>query len=155
MPTLLLIAHGVMLLYQAIADSLRRELYPWNLSVSVINAGEIETPLLKSFEKEAAAAKANLAKRSEQAVDYYGAYYDNFKPTRAKFVGKVRDTNKAIEHAIRSKYPKTRYTVAAKAMLKSHLYPTFFLGALASSILACPRRRLHHHSLVVLPSSAA
>lgn len=26
---------------------------------------------------------------SMQAVEYYGAYYDNYKPTKAKFVGNV------------------------------------------------------------------
>ncbi len=41
----------------------------------------------------------------------------------------VDHTSKAIAHALSSAYPKTRYTVASKAMLKGHLYPPFFLGA--------------------------
>lgn len=96
--------------------------------MSVINAGEIETPLLQSYEKEAQAAKANLGKVAEEAVDFYGVYYDNFKPTKAKFVGTVAQTSKAIEHALTSSLPKTRYTVASKPMLNGHLYPSMLLG---------------------------
>jgi NAD(P)-dependent dehydrogenase (short-subunit alcohol dehydrogenase family) len=120
---------------EAIADSLRRELSPWNISVSVINAGEISTPLLSSYDKEAARAKAKLGETSDTAVEYYGAYYDNYKPTKAKFVGNVNMTNKAILHSLSAPYPKTRYTVASKPMIKYHLYPPVFLGLPSWSVV--------------------
>ncbi len=56
----------------------------------MINAGEIATPLLQSYEAEAKAAKGNLAAIDPRAVDYYGTYYDNYRATAPKFIGTVR-----------------------------------------------------------------
>lgn len=119
---------------EAIADSLRRELSPWKISVSLINAAEIETPLLALYEKEGVKAKAKLQETNSKSVEYYGPFYDDFRVSRKKFVGNVGQTNRAIEHALVSPRPKTRYTVASKAMM-AHLHPGFFMGLPSWSLL--------------------
>eukprot|EP00939_MAST-03C_sp_MAST-3C-sp1_P004735 g4735.t1 len=110
---------------EAIADALRRELLPWKMSVSVVKPSELASDLLDKYQEDGKRVLDDLPADGRRR---YGVWYENMKPTRAKYVGKVAQASEAVAHAIGSSRPKTRYVVGSKAMVKSHLYPMSFLG---------------------------
>lgn len=105
---------------EAVADALRRELAPWSMSVSVVKPGELRTEMLDRYQEDGKKVFDALPDRGQRL---YGAFYENLKPTRDKFVGHVNQATKAVLHAVTSATPQTRYLVGSDAMLKEHLKP--------------------------------
>ncbi len=65
---------------------------------------------------------------SSENKRFYGKYYEGMKPTRDKYVGKVELASRAVVKSLMSKRPKTRYVVASKAFLKTHIFPFRSMG---------------------------
>jgi len=105
---------------EAVADALRREMVPWNVSVSVVKPGELKSDLLDKYQEDGQRVMKSL---SSDCKRFYGDYYRNMKPTRDKYVGKVELASRAVVKSLSSSRPKTRYVVGSKAMIKSHLRP--------------------------------
>jgi NAD(P)-dependent dehydrogenase (short-subunit alcohol dehydrogenase family) len=112
---------------EALADTLRRELYPWELKVAVIQPGRIETPI---WEKSLSAAEELVARMPAEAGAFYGGELEQRRRNALPVEGAPRGTpveavSQAIEHALVSPRPKTRYLVGRDARL----------GALAARFL--------------------
>jgi NAD(P)-dependent dehydrogenase (short-subunit alcohol dehydrogenase family) len=97
---------------EAMADSLRLELAPWGIHVSLVQPATIATPM---WTKE----QRNIADFPPEAVELYGARVERFRQlaaerssTHAQPVAVVAD---AVEHALTSAKPKTRYLVGPDA----------------------------------------
>jgi NAD(P)-dependent dehydrogenase (short-subunit alcohol dehydrogenase family) len=110
---------------EAFNDSLRMELAPFGIHVSLIEPGPIATPMLKGVDEAAEEAIKSLP---PEGVQYYGDVIRGFAKA---FVGMnaralpPEEVAKAIEHAVESSRPKTRYPITFDAKM----------GAIARRIL--------------------
>lgn len=101
---------------EALSDSLRRELSPWKIPVSVIEPGIIKTPI---WEKSINLVKDIVTEMPPQAEKFYGSVYKNLIGRTVKRVERCgtspEEVSKVILHALTSKKPKTRYLVGNDA----------------------------------------
>jgi NAD(P)-dependent dehydrogenase (short-subunit alcohol dehydrogenase family) len=100
---------------EAVGDVFRRELRPWDISVSVIEPGSIATEIWDRGQNE---ADAFLAGASDDQVELYGsaiaAYREVARQTGARGIAPEK-VAKAISHALTARRPRTRYLVGADA----------------------------------------
>jgi NAD(P)-dependent dehydrogenase (short-subunit alcohol dehydrogenase family) len=107
---------------EALTDSLRMELLPWNIPVSIIEPAYVTTPI---WQKSLRAGERMAAMLPPQAHELYGhaiASMDNI-------VSNIRKTApnnnvpadvvaRAVEHALTANRPRTRYLVGTAALLR-------------------------------------
>lgn len=106
---------------EALTDSLRLELRPWGIPVSLIEPGGIATQL---WDRGRAAADELLARVSPEATEMYGEAIEAVKAmveTIEKRAGPPESVAKAIQHALTAKNPRTRYLVGMDARAQSIL----------------------------------
>jgi NAD(P)-dependent dehydrogenase (short-subunit alcohol dehydrogenase family) len=106
---------------EAIADSLRVELRPWSIVVSIVEPGSIRTPI---WSKGAARADALRAQFAVGADELYGATIERFREVAVKrgLAGIPPDeVAKAVEHALTAARPRSRYLVGRDAKLRARL----------------------------------
>ena len=106
---------------EALTDSLRQELRPWDIGVSIVEPGSIATPI---WEKGRAAADELEERLPQAARDLYGDAIDAMGRAvdkRAKAGIPADEVAKAVEHALTAKRPKTRYLVGMDARLPAIL----------------------------------
>jgi NAD(P)-dependent dehydrogenase (short-subunit alcohol dehydrogenase family) len=96
---------------EAFSDGLRRELRPWKIHVSSIQAGSIDTPIWEKSLKEAGVFRSKLP---QEAEDLYSRGMDGTlkfsqksaaRGIRAEMVAQV------VEHALMVPRPRARYAV--------------------------------------------
>jgi NAD(P)-dependent dehydrogenase (short-subunit alcohol dehydrogenase family) len=92
---------------EAITDSLRRELRPWGIQVSIIEPAAIATPIWDKSRE----ANEELAKHAPpEAEQLYGRLIDRVRTETAK-LGETGlpaiEVAKAVEHALTAEKPKT------------------------------------------------
>jgi NAD(P)-dependent dehydrogenase (short-subunit alcohol dehydrogenase family) len=98
-------------------DSLRQELRPWGISVSIVEPGSIATPI---WEKGVAAADKLDEKLPQRAHDLYDTAVAAMRRVVDKRTGAgipPDEVAKAVAHALTAKRPKTRYLVGLDARL--------------------------------------
>lgn len=96
---------------EAISDSLRRELKPQGIFVIVIEPGPIDTPI---WRKSRAVNEASEKKYSDELRSIYAEGIAKFKKLidqSERQAAPVALVIKAIEHALFSRRPRTRYPV--------------------------------------------
>jgi NAD(P)-dependent dehydrogenase (short-subunit alcohol dehydrogenase family) len=97
---------------EAMADSLRLELAPWGVRVSLVQPATIATPIWTKGQR-------NIEDFPAQAVELYGARVQRFRQLAAarssKHAKPVDIVADAVEHALTSAKPKTRYLVGTDA----------------------------------------
>jgi NAD(P)-dependent dehydrogenase (short-subunit alcohol dehydrogenase family) len=106
---------------EAIGESLRSELHPWGISVSVVEPGAIKTPIWDKGRQEADRLERALP---DEATTRYAAHISAIRkgiemqdrqgvsPERVAAV---------VEHALFSRRPRTRYLVGTDARVQSLL----------------------------------
>jgi len=100
---------------EALADSLRVELAPEGIHVSLIRPGTIATPIWKKPQPLADTLP-------EEGLKRYGARLDAMRKTAAARAAKaapVESVAEAIEHALTAERPRTRYLVGRDAHLRA------------------------------------
>ena len=102
---------------EAISDALRLELRPWGISVSLIQPGAVKTPI---WDKGLRAGADLLNSAPPQVRTLYGAAVD----IATKMAIHENETGvdpiqvaRAVEHALLSSHPRTRYPVGRQARL--------------------------------------
>jgi NAD(P)-dependent dehydrogenase (short-subunit alcohol dehydrogenase family) len=106
---------------EAISESLRHELHPWGIHVSVIEPGAIKTPIWEKGRQYADRIEQELP---AEASERYAAHIAVLRKTldmqdkQAADPGKVAQ---AVEHALFARRPKTRYVVGTDARIQSAL----------------------------------
>jgi NAD(P)-dependent dehydrogenase (short-subunit alcohol dehydrogenase family) len=106
---------------EAITDSLRLELMPWGITVSIIEPGAVKTPI---WEKSRVAAGKRARNFPAEAFELYGPMIDAFRSETEKAAGAGVEPDvvaRAVEHALTAKKPKTRYLVGRNAHLQAFL----------------------------------
>ena len=100
---------------EALADSLRVELAPWSIAVSIVEPGDIQTPI---WEKTQRYADEMLAGLPAEAKSLYGEAAERVRARleeSARGAAPVEVTSRAIAHALTARRPRTRYLVGANA----------------------------------------
>ncbi len=104
---------------EAIGDSLRQELRPLGVGVSIVEPGSIATPI---WEKGEASANASREHFSEAVEAIYGDAMDGFTKL-AMDTGKrglpAEKVAEAVAHALTAKRPRTRYLIGAEARIQA------------------------------------
>jgi NAD(P)-dependent dehydrogenase (short-subunit alcohol dehydrogenase family) len=106
---------------EAIADSLRQELRPWGIEVSVVEPGSIATPI---WEKGASEGGRILEGMTPEARELYGerlgAFQDAALQTGDKGLAPER-VAEVIAHALTARRPRTRYLVGRDAKVNARV----------------------------------
>ncbi|HSJ09822.1 MAG TPA: SDR family oxidoreductase, partial [Longimicrobiales bacterium] len=102
---------------EAATDSLRVELMPFGITVSIVEPGVISTPI---WDTSARAGEANLARMPAEATEYYGEALDAMRRRAARGITglppeKVADV---VAHALMSRKPRIRYVVGRDARMR-------------------------------------
>ncbi len=107
---------------EALTDSLRMELLPWNIPVSIIEPASVATPIWQKSLEAGAKVAAILPPQAHELYGYAIA-------SMSKMVSNIRKTApdngvsadvvaQAVEHALTAKKPRTRYLVGTAALLR-------------------------------------
>jgi len=103
---------------EAIADSLRVELAPWGIGVSIVEPASVKTAI---WTKGAAQADVMRAGISHERDELYAARIERFKAVAMKR-GPGIDPDvvaQAVEHALTASRPKARYLVGRDAHIRA------------------------------------
>ncbi len=123
---------------EAITDVLRMELRPWGIAVSIVEPGVIRTPI---WQKSVSAFDEMMQDFPQEAHHYYGKQLSIVRRYVQKAERRGSDVQKvirALEHALTSSRPKTRYVVGLDARLRIMLQalPDRFLDWVIAKVLA-------------------
>jgi len=103
---------------EAIAESLRMELAEWAMSVSIVEPGAVRTPIwAKGLER----ANEMLKEVSPEGLDLYRYMLGKMRKAaeqQAQTASPVEDVVKAVDHAITSPKPHTRYVIGREAKIR-------------------------------------
>lgn len=108
---------------EAVGDVFRQELMPWDISVSIVEPGSIDTPIWERGQREADAIGDRTSDAQEQL---YGQAIEAFRRVTRKTAERGISPEKvaeAIEHALSAGRPHSRYLVGADAKLQARLGP--------------------------------
>ena len=106
---------------EAVADTLRLELAPFGINVSIVEPGTIRTPI---WEKSAAVADGLLQEAPPELDGLYGARIASFSRialARARQGAPAEDVAKAVEAALTAQRPRPRALVGRDAKLRAAL----------------------------------
>ena len=106
---------------EAVADSLRVELAPWGVEVSIVEPGSIRTPI---WTRSAAVADELLASRREEVERLYGrriAAFRRLALTRGESGAPAEAVAAVVEAALTATRPRTRYLVGRDSRLRAGL----------------------------------
>lgn len=106
---------------EALTDSLRIELRPWGIPVSIVEPGNIATPI---WEKSLAEADEAEKKLPQRARDLYEPAIAAIREAAVKFAqagSPADEVAKRVAHALTAKRPKTRYLVGRNALVEATL----------------------------------
>lgn len=102
---------------EAFCDSLRQELRPFDIHVSLIEPGPISTPMMTNVEST---IKELVKDLPEAGQKYYSKEINSFAEKMASFEKQAlppQAVTDVIEHALEAKRPKTRYPVTMVAKI--------------------------------------
>jgi NAD(P)-dependent dehydrogenase (short-subunit alcohol dehydrogenase family) len=103
---------------EAMTDSLRVELAPWGMHVTIVEPGTIATPIWTKRQQ-------NVEGFPPEAVELYGARIERFRALAAKRSATravpPEEVAKVIERALTADRPKTRYLVGPDARRRARL----------------------------------
>jgi NAD(P)-dependent dehydrogenase (short-subunit alcohol dehydrogenase family) len=107
---------------EAVSDSLRMELKPFGIKVSIIQPGTIKTPI---WQKSFLSLTSLLGKYPQQAFEWYEKPFyklSQFTQTLGPQGIPAQKVADAVAHALLSKHPKSRYLVGTDAWLLHKFY---------------------------------
>jgi NAD(P)-dependent dehydrogenase (short-subunit alcohol dehydrogenase family) len=100
---------------EGLTDTLRRELSPWGVAVSIVEPGRIATPI---WEKSLKVADELLDALPRRALELYGPAIEEVRRgalEAARWGAPPEKVARAVEHALTAKRPRTRYPVGPDA----------------------------------------
>ncbi len=96
---------------EAMSDTLRVELRPWGIYVSIIEPGSITTPI---WDKSIQAAHERIRDLPPEALELYRAVIYRVQQAASE-IGRSGlpplEVSRAVEHALVSRHPKARYVI--------------------------------------------
>lgn len=128
---------------EAFGDSLRLEMKPWGIRVSLVEPGAVATPI---WDKGLALADEVVSEMPPDAQQRYRAYIHAARRSGERAAGRgiaPERVAEAIAHAVRAPRPRTRYFVGRDARLRAlamRLLPDRVIDALTWAGMKMPRR---------------
>jgi len=107
---------------EAIGDVFRQELRPWEIPVSIVEPGSIDTPIWERGERTA----DEIGGRSPQREALYGRAIERYREVVRQTAERGIPPEKVarvIEHALSARRPRTRYLVGLDAKVQARLKP--------------------------------
>ena len=127
---------------EALTDSLRQELRPWEIPVSIIEPGSISTPI---WEKGAASTDELVEKLPPRGLELYGRTVEAMRTAtvrlNAQGIPPAR-VAKVVAHALTARRPRPRYLVGPDARVQltlSRLLPARWFDSVVARLLKLPR----------------
>lgn len=106
---------------EAVGESLRHELRPWRINVSVVEPGAIKTAIWDKGRQDADRLERDLpAEARTRYADHIAAIRKGIDMQDRRGVGPEK-VAQAVEHALLSRLPRTRYLVGTDARIQSAL----------------------------------
>jgi NAD(P)-dependent dehydrogenase (short-subunit alcohol dehydrogenase family) len=106
---------------EALTDSLRAELMPWGIFVSIIEPGNIATPIWTKADSDFDHLESVMP---EEGMDRYGRLITSGRRI-AMMAGRTgvspEKVARAVEHALTARRPKTRYLVGRDAWVRARV----------------------------------
>jgi NAD(P)-dependent dehydrogenase (short-subunit alcohol dehydrogenase family) len=93
---------------EALSDSLRMELAPWQMHVSVIQPGSIDTPI---WNKAGSVVNDLIEGAPQEGLDLYGKALEGMAPRYAPHGIPTEHVSRAVADALTSARPRTRYAI--------------------------------------------
>ncbi|HEU4944545.1 MAG TPA: SDR family NAD(P)-dependent oxidoreductase [Solirubrobacterales bacterium] len=122
---------------EAVGDVFRQELRQWGISVSIVEPGSIATPIWDRGEQRA----DEIGERTPHREELYGRaisrYRKVIKDTAERGIPPEKAAD-AIEHALGSGRPRTRYLVGLDAKAQArlrHLIPTRLFDRIVARVM--------------------
>jgi NAD(P)-dependent dehydrogenase (short-subunit alcohol dehydrogenase family) len=106
---------------EAVTDSLRQELRPWGIAVSIVQPGSIDTPIWDKGQAAADELEETLPQRAHELYDNAIPAVREAARREAKGSIPADEVAKAVAHALTAKRPKTRYLVGRDAQIQGAL----------------------------------
>jgi NAD(P)-dependent dehydrogenase (short-subunit alcohol dehydrogenase family) len=106
---------------EAFSDSLRRELYPWGIHVSLVEPGAVATPI---WDKATTRAERAIKNMSPEARNLYGQSVEGARRAAVKMSEEAipaDEVAKVVHHALTAPKPRTRYLVGKDAKIAALL----------------------------------
>jgi len=106
---------------EAFTDSLRVELQPWDIGVSIIEPGDVATPI---WEKSMEAAEKVAKNYPQEAFSLYGSAFSAIRKEAKNGANTGISANviaRLVAHALSAKRPRTRYLAGKGVRLKIFL----------------------------------
>ena len=106
---------------EAVADALRVELQPWAMHVALIEPGSIATPI---WEKSGGEADVMRTKLPSAVMEHYGEAITAMRRAAAETGRRgipAEHVARAVEHALTTATPRTRYIVGKDARIRAAL----------------------------------
>jgi NAD(P)-dependent dehydrogenase (short-subunit alcohol dehydrogenase family) len=106
---------------EAFNDALRQEVAPHGIHVSLIEPGPIQTPLLQSSDRQ---IQETIDSLSMEGKELYGEFIEQMRNYLRGVQGNALQPQAvvdAVEHALESGKPKTRYLVTTEAKVVNFL----------------------------------
>jgi NAD(P)-dependent dehydrogenase (short-subunit alcohol dehydrogenase family) len=105
---------------EAVGDVFRQELRPWQISVSIVEPGSIDTPIWERGEKAADEIGGRAPAREELYGKAIASYRKVVKSLAERGIPPAK-VAKVVEHALTSRRPRTRYLVGIDAKAQARL----------------------------------
>jgi NAD(P)-dependent dehydrogenase (short-subunit alcohol dehydrogenase family) len=106
---------------EAITDSLRQELKPWGMHVSIVEPGIIDTPI---WDKSHARGRKLAEQFSPDAHELYNTSMERMAAMARELEKRASDPDEVacvVEQALTSSTPKTRYIVGANSRFSAFM----------------------------------
>jgi NAD(P)-dependent dehydrogenase (short-subunit alcohol dehydrogenase family) len=104
---------------EAISESLRHELHPWRIHVSVIEPGAVKTPIWDKARQDADDGERELPAQARADYARHITAIRKDIDMQARHGTHPQRVARAVEHALLSPRPKTRYLVGADARIQN------------------------------------
>jgi NAD(P)-dependent dehydrogenase (short-subunit alcohol dehydrogenase family) len=104
---------------EALTDSLRMELRPWGIHVSLIEPGDIDTPLWQKGQDKADVLLGKMPPHGRELYDPTVEVVRQAAEKAAQGAMPPSAVAKAVVHALTAEKPKTRYVVGTNARIQA------------------------------------
>jgi len=124
---------------EALSDSMRLELMPWGIHVSVIEPGPISTPI---WSKSMEATKLMLDKLPPSAKALYGPSIKaamRWEDDMKKSMSSPKVVVRAVEHALVASKPRTRYRIGMSGFV-ADMFARFASDSLKDWVIKSQRK---------------